>query len=89
MVKDLSEDSVQGDREYTFQNLDADTNEPFLAINDPDDDGKWVYSLYDTDGTAIQEVHVVSKNPDGTINTLEVYQGNNLVMREINDVATY
>ena len=82
-------DSVLGDREYTFQILDADTNEPFLAINDPDDDGKWVYSLYDTDGTAIQEVHVVSKNPDGTINTLEVYQGNNLVMREINDVATY
>ena len=82
-----SDVDVLGDPDFTFQVLDKATGNPFFKEHDDLD--KWAYSLYDEDGNAIQSVRVVNKNPDGSIKTLEVYQGNILLMKEVDGVVTH
>ncbi len=85
--KELESDvKVLGDPDFTFQVLDKETNNPFFAEHD--EVKKWAYSLYEGD-TVLQRVRVVDKNPDGTIKTLEVYQGNILLLKEVDNKLTH
>lgn len=66
--KELTDDSTDiealGNPDFTFQVLDADDTN-FLRSNQ-------AYSLYDTDGSVIQEVHVTEEYQDGRIKTIQI-----------------
>lgn len=87
LATDKEDIEVLGDPDFTFQVLDEETNNPFFATHDKVK--KWAYSLYDENGNAIQSVRVVNKNPDGTIKTLEVYQGNILLLKKVDNKLTH
>ena len=70
-----------GDPDYTFQILTED-HQSFFDVRDPAG-SRWAYSLYDADGTPIQEVRVTQRNEDGSIKTLTVYNARGQILRTI------
>ncbi|MBP3673359.1 MAG: CHAP domain-containing protein [Oscillospiraceae bacterium] len=101
-IQDDDDTTYLGEPEYTFQvlaataNTDDDgnvtsytkTDKSYFKTHDSTG-GHWAYSLYDSGGNPIQEVHVVDKNPDGTVKTLEVWRGNRLLEVEKDGEVTY
>lgn len=78
-------DSIEaiGNPDFLFQVLDADDHSLFLP------DG-WAYSLYDVDGSLLQEIVVNSKYPDGRVKEMVIKDatGNTLCTETYNADGT-
>ena len=74
MEKELADDDstkaveALGNPDFLFQVLDADNDSQFLP-------GNWAYSLYDADGSVIQEIEVTEKYQDGRVKTMKIKDG--------------